>query len=109
MRTLLLASALLMACTTADNTANAADRRVKLINESRMTIVEFHASNISRNGFEEDILGKRVVAPGQSIVINLDDGSGYCKFDFMTVMRTGQKIVKRNVDVCQISTYRITD
>ena len=108
MRTLLLASALLMACATT-STANAEDRRIKLINESRMTIVEFHASNISRRGFEEDILGRRVVAPGQSIVINLDDGSGYCKFDFLTVMRTGQKIVKRNVDVCQISTYRITD
>src|SRR5580765_8214940 len=100
MRTLLLASALLLVCTT----AHAEDRRVKLINESRMTIVEFHASNISRSGFEEDILGKRVVGPGQSIVINLDDGSGYCKFDFMTAMRSGQKIVKRNVNVCEIST-----
>ena len=109
MRTLLLASTLLMACTTANTPASAEDRRVKLINESSMTIVEFHASNVGRSGFEEDILGKRVVGPGQSIVINLDDGSGYCKFDFLTVMRTGQKIVKRNIDVCQISTYRITD
>lgn len=89
--------------------AKAEDRRIKLINESSSTIVEFHASNVGRNGFEEDILGKRIVGPGQSIVINLDDGSGYCKFDFLTVMRNGQKIVKRNIDVCTVETYRITD
>jgi hypothetical protein len=74
-----------------------------------MTIVEFHASNIGRDSFEEDILGRRVVRPGESVVINLDDGSGYCKFDFLTVMRSGQRIIKHNVDVCQISSYRITD
>lgn len=105
MRILLLASAILVGCTT----AKAEDRRIKLINESSSTIVEFHASNVGRSGFEEDILGKRTVGPGQSIVINLDDGSGYCKFDFLTVMRNGQKIVKRNIDVCTVETYRITD
>ena len=105
MRILLLASALLVACTA----ANAEDRRIKLINESSSTIVEFHASNAGRSGFEEDILGKRVVGPGASIVINLDDGSGYCKFDFLTVMRGGQKIIKRNVNICEVSTYRISD
>ena len=105
MRVLILATSLLVACTA----ANAADRRIKLINETSQTIVEFHASNVGRSGFEEDILGKRVVGPGDSITINLDDGSGYCKFDFLTVMRSGQKVVKRNIDVCQVSTYRISD
>ena len=105
MRLLLLASFMLVACTA----ANAEDRRIKLINESSSTIVEFHASNVGQSGFEEDILGKRVVAPGESIVVNLDDGSGYCKFDFLTVMRNGQKVVKRNVNVCEVSTYRISD
>ena len=109
MRTVLLASALLVACAAPNTQASAADRRIRLINESSQTIVEFHASNVGRSGYEEDILGRRVLAPGQSVVINLDDGSGYCKFDFLTVMRSGQKITKRNVDICQISSYRITD
>jgi hypothetical protein len=109
MRTVLLATALLMACTAPNTSANAEDRRIRLINESRQTIVEFHASNVGRSGYEEDILGRRVVRPGESVVINLDDGSGYCRFDFLTVMRSGQKITKRNVDICRISSYRITD
>ncbi len=106
MRTLLLiAFALLVSL----STARAEDRRIRLINESSYTIEEFHASNVSRRGWEEDILGRRVLKPGQSIVINLNDGSGYCRFDFLTVMSNGAKIEKRNVDVCKLETYRITD
>ena len=90
-------------------TAQAQDRRVRLINESHLTINEFRASNINRRNWEEDILGRRVLKPGQSIVINLSDGSGQCRFDFQTTMSNGRKIEKRNVDVCRLETYRITD
>ena len=105
MRPLILAGVLLFAATQ----ANAEDRRVKVINESSQPIVEFHASNSSKTNYEEDILGKRTIPPGQSLVINIDDGSGYCKYDFLTVMKSGQKIEKRGVDVCKVETYRITD
>lgn len=101
----LLAFALLVSV----STAQAQDRRIRLINESSYTINEFHASNTGRRGWEEDILGRRVLKPGASIVINLNDGSGYCKFDFLTVMDNGNRIEKRNVDVCKLETYRITD
>ncbi len=89
--------------------AQAQDRRIRLINESSQTIEKFHASNVGRTGWEEDVLGRRVIRPGQSLVINLNDGSGYCRFDFLTVMANGTKIEKRNVDVCKLETYRITD
>ena len=89
--------------------AQAQDRRIRLINESSQRIEEFHASNVNRRGWEEDILGRRVLNPGQSIVINLNDGTGQCRFDFLTVMANGTKIEKRNVDVCRLETYRITD
>lgn len=90
-------------------TAQAQDRRIRLINESSLTIEKFHASNVNRRGWEEDILGRRVLRPGQSIVINLNDGSGQCNFDFLTVMSNGRKIEKRGVNVCRLETYRITD
>jgi hypothetical protein len=87
--------------------AAAADRKVELVNASRTTIVEFHASNANRSSYEEDILGKDVLEPGQSITIDIDDGTGACKFDFLTVMQGGRKIERRDVDVCEISTYTI--
>ena len=89
--------------------ALALDRRIRLINESSETIHEFHASNTGRNRWEEDILGRRTIQPGGSVVINLDDGSGFCKFDFKTVMESGRALVKRNINICQLETYRITD
>ena len=102
---LLLAFALLVSM----STAQAQDRRIRLINESNYTINEFHASNVNRRGWEEDILGQRILKPGQSIVINLNDGSGQCRFDFLTIMSNGAKIEKRNVDVCKLENYRITN
>ncbi len=45
MRILLLASAILVGCTT----AKAEDRRITLINQSSMTIVQFHASDVGRS------------------------------------------------------------
>lgn len=101
---LLLAAPLLFA-----KDAAAQDRRIRLINESSMTIREFYASNINRRGWEEDILGRRQIPPGRSLVINLDDGSGHCRFDFKTVMSNGRSIEKRGVDVCRLQTYRITN
>ena len=56
--------------------ASAEDRRVRIINETRHIIVRFYASNIDADGWEEDILGQSVLKSGQSVVINIDDGSG---------------------------------
>jgi P pilus assembly chaperone PapD len=89
--------------------ASQADRRVRLVNNSSKTIMSFYASNVRRDRWEEDILGNRTVAPGQSVSINIDDGTGACNFDFKTVMRGGQEVVKRNVDVCRVATYTISD
>ena len=85
------------------------DRRILLINDSSQAVYEFHASNVGRRNFEEDILGRRVLEPGQAVVINLDDQSGYCRFDFLTVMEDGRQIVRGGVNACEIESYQITD
>jgi hypothetical protein len=115
MRVLLLA-ALLLATSCApqpqpapQTQAGPADRRVRLVNNSSKTIMSFYASNVRRDRWEEDILRNRTVAPRQSVTINIDDGTGSCNFDFKTVMRGGQEVIKRNVDVCKVATYTISD
>ena len=85
------------------------DRRIRLINRSHQTISEFYASNVGATGWEEDILGSSVLPPGQSVVINLNDGTGYCRFDFKTVTEEGTAIHRRGINVCETSTYTITD
>ena len=89
--------------------ATSLDRHIILVNRSHETIAEFHASNVGSRSWEEDILGDSVLLPGQSVRINLSDGSGYCRFDFKTVTGDGDAIVRRGVNVCELETYTITN
>jgi hypothetical protein len=88
--------------------AMAEDRRVKIINETDHTIVQFYASNVGQNDWEEDILGSDMLRPGQAVTVNIDDGSGYCKYDFKAVFSDGDVLIRHNIDVCQVSVYRYT-
>ncbi|MBS0211692.1 MAG: hypothetical protein JSR26_00745 [Proteobacteria bacterium] len=89
--------------------AHAADRHVKVVNGTHYTIVRFFASSADSESWEEDILGDNVLKPGQSARINIDDGSGACIFDFKAVFSDGDSLVRRGVNVCEISTYTYTE
>ena len=85
----------------------AEDRGVKVINETSYTIVEFYGSNAGSEDWEEDILGQDVLPPGKSVMINFDDGSGYCKFDFLVKFEDGDELEKRGIDVCETGVFRV--
>ena len=89
--------------------AFAQDRRVRIINGTRHTMVRFYASNSSRTSWEEDILGRKVLPAGQSVVVNIDDGSGACLYDFKAVFDDGDELTRGQINVCQISEYRYTE
>jgi hypothetical protein len=88
--------------------ALAEDRHVKLINETDHTIVQFYASNVGQNDWEEDILGSDMLKPGGAVTVNIDDGTGYCKYDFKAVFSDGDVLVRHGIDVCETSVYRYT-
>jgi hypothetical protein len=90
-------------------TMQAQDRHVRVINETSHTLVSFYASNILRPGWEEDILGLDVLAPGHSVRMNIDDGTGYCWFDLKAVFADGSEAVRYGVNVCRIETSTIYD
>ena len=85
--------------------AAALDRRVQIINNTGYTIVEFYGSNTGSDSWEEDILGQDVLPSGSSVVINFDDASGYCKFDFRAIFDDGDELIKEAVNICEISTF----
>jgi hypothetical protein len=88
--------------------AFASDRHVTIVNATNSTMVRFYASNSGRTSWEEDILGDRVLKPGQSVRINVDDGSGACVYDFRADFDDGDKLTRSSINVCEISTYRYT-
>ena len=89
--------------------AAALDRRVRINNYTSYDIIEFYASNKGSRSWEEDILGRSILPAGQSVVINIDDGSGYCKYDFLAVFEDGEELVKYDNNVCELSQFNYTD
>ena len=85
--------------------ASAANRHVDVVNKSGKELKHFYASTPDSNSWEEDILGRDVLDDGDSFDANIDDGSGACKFDFKGVFADGGSAVRKNVDVCKISTF----
>lgn len=106
-KTLALLSLVLVAASTAN--AFAYDRHVRINNKSSYDIIEFYASNTGTNSWEEDILGKDILPAGSSVMINIDDGSGYCKYDFLAVFDDGDKVTSSNNNVCELSEFNFTD
>ena len=89
--------------------ATALDRRVRINNNSSYDIIEFYASNTGTSSWEEDILGRDILPSGSSVVINIDDGTGYCKYDFLAVFEDGEELVKYDNNVCELSQFNYTD
>ena len=89
--------------------ASADDRHVDIINHTKHTITHFYASNTGSNDWEEDILGKDELAPGETISIDIDDDTGKCKFDFKAVFSDNTELEKSNINVCEIESYEYTE
>ncbi len=89
--------------------AFAEDRRVKVINETTYDIVRFYGSNVGSSDWEEDILGADILYAGDAVLINFDDGTGYCMFDFKVIFEDGDEIIRNRVNVCEVEYYRLTE
>jgi len=98
-----------IAAVLSSGTAFALDRHVTIVNNTSYVIREFYASSVGQDTWEEDILGKDTLDPGDKVRINIDDGTGYCKYDFKAVFDDGDTAVKKNVNVCKIGTFTFND
>jgi hypothetical protein len=87
------------------NAASAANRHVDIINDTGRTMSEFYASATDADDWEEDILGQDTLADGEVFDVDIDDGSGACKFDLKAVFTDGTSHVMKAVNVCAISRF----
>jgi len=92
-----------------NSAAMALDRKVQINNQTSYTIVEFYASNTGTSDWQEDILGSDVLPSGSSVMINIDDGTGYCKYDFLAVFDDGDELVSADNNVCELATFDFTE
>jgi hypothetical protein len=87
--------------------ASALDRYVELTNNTRATIVEIYSSHVGSGDWQSDILGDEFLPPGQSILVKIDAGADYCRFDFKTIFDDGESLIRRNVNICEVERYAI--
>lgn len=106
--TAIVAAGLMLSVSSAAN-ADDEDRRVRIVNKTSVALMEFYASSIASKTWEEDILGKDVLVPGDGVVINIDDGSNACRYDFKAVFLDGDEVTDEDVDVCEVGEYEFTE
>lgn len=84
------------------------NRRVRIHNQTGWTMTHFYASDSRVDDWQEDMLGSGVLAAGASVMMNIDDGSGACLYDFKARFSNGQELTRFGVNVCEIADYYYT-
>jgi hypothetical protein len=100
-----------LAVTTA-TTAFADARNFTVVNNSSLTITHLYVSAADTQSWEEDVLGKDVLAPGESwdITFSKYDGeAGKCLYDIKAVGKEGQEGVQYKLDLCSITSFTWND
>jgi hypothetical protein len=94
--------------TMAGSPASAFDRRIELTNNTRMAIVEIQIGQVGTGRWERDLLGDDILLPAQSVLVDIDDGKGHCRFDIKTIFDDGTTSVRRDIDVCAVERFAVS-
>ena len=84
------------------------DRRVVIVNERSSEMVRLYGSRTTTGEWEENIF-TTPLRPGSKRVINFDDGTGACMFDFRAVFRDNQTVHQWSFNVCREEFWRVVD
>jgi hypothetical protein len=88
--------------------ASAFDRRIELTNNTRMAIVEIQIAQVGTGRWERDLLGADILLPAQSVLVDIDHGNGYCRFDIKTVFDDGSSSIRRDIDICAVERFAVS-
>lgn len=88
--------------------ALALDRYLELTNNTRMAIVEVYAAHIGTGHWQNDLLGDEILPAASSVLVDIDDAAGYCRFDLKMVFDDGTNLIRRDVDLCAVERFAIS-
>ena len=106
-RGLVVAAAAAATLAASATSAAASDRRVTVVNDTNHTLTNLYASSVSDGRYHGDWLGRSVLRPGESIVVDFDDGTGACLMDVKGVFSDNTYVTNR-YDVCRGSEMDFT-
>lgn len=74
-----------------------------LLNRTGLTINELYVSPSKSDDWEEDVLGRDVLAHGESVDISFSRSETSCAWDLKIVDSDGDSVSWGNLDLCEIS------
>ena len=105
----LMAGSILCALQTATGPpASALDRHLELTNNTRMAIVEVYVAQVGTGRWQKDLLGDAILLPANSLLVDVDDETGYCRFDFKTIFDDGTSLIRRDINICTVERFAIS-
>lgn len=91
------------------SSASALDRRIIIDNQTDVDVLEMNVSNVGARSWGPDQLGDGVLRAHRYTVWNIDDRSGYCRFDFRFLMADGGVKYKYDMNVCADLRLNVVD
>lgn len=86
----------------------AVDRRVRIHNDTGLTLYRFYSTNAGATKWGRDVMGSSTLPSGQYMTMNFDNAKGYCLFDFRAIFEDGTELTRGNVNVCEVADYNYT-
>ncbi len=89
--------------------SHAEDLVFTLINSTNSTLERFYTSPTGVDQWEEDVFGKGVLEPGESIEITIADGRTVCEYDMRFEFSEDSDLdtTEDTQDLCQLGSYEI--
>lgn len=89
--------------------SHAEDLKFTLKNGTKSTLTRFYTSPVGVNDWEDDVFGKDVLEPGESIDITIADGRSVCKYDMRFEFSEDSNLdtTEDTQDLCELGAYTI--
>jgi hypothetical protein len=76
-------------------------RHVRFVNEGSEPIAELYLSAVGAGDWQGDLLGVDDLAPGGSLLLDVEDRNESCRVDVKVVRDDGSQMVGRGIDICR--------
>jgi hypothetical protein len=89
--------------------SHAEDLVFTLKNGTKSVLTNFYTSPVGVNEWEDDVFGKQVLNPGESIDITIGDGREVCKYDMKFEFEEGSDLdtTTDTQNLCEMGSYTI--